>query len=66
VKTLRAFLWGSALGAIVGLILAPDREALARAQLEHERGETPEAAGAPEAATRPTVATGTQTPGTTP
>ncbi|HEX6796284.1 MAG TPA: Ada metal-binding domain-containing protein [Ktedonobacterales bacterium] len=32
-KTLRAFLWGSALGALVGLILAPQRDAIAEAQL---------------------------------
>lgn len=36
-KTLRAFLWGSALGALVGLILAPQRDTIAQAQLAEER-----------------------------
>lgn len=35
-KTLRAFLWGSALGALVGLILAPQRDTIAQAQLADE------------------------------
>lgn len=35
-KTLRAFLLGSALGALVGLILAPQRDAIAEAQLAEE------------------------------
>ncbi len=36
-KTLRAFLFGSALGALVGLILAPQRDTIAQAQLAEER-----------------------------
>lgn len=36
-KTWRAFVWGSALGALVGLILAPRRDAIERARLADER-----------------------------
>lgn len=35
-KTLRAYLLGSALGALVGLILAPQRDTIAQAQLAEE------------------------------
>ncbi len=45
-KTLRAFLLGSALGALVGLILAPQRDTIAQAQLAEERRERAGASGA--------------------
>lgn len=45
-KTLRAFLWGSALGALVGLILAPQRDAIVQAQLDAERDQGARASSA--------------------
>jgi gas vesicle protein len=33
-KTLRAFIWGSAIGAAVGLLFAPQRGDVTRAQLQ--------------------------------
>ena len=33
-KTIRAFIWGSAIGAAVGLLFAPDRGEVTRAQLQ--------------------------------
>jgi hypothetical protein len=49
VKTLRAFLWGSALGALVGLILAPQRDTIANAQLVEDRDRAARATGTPAA-----------------
>lgn len=36
-KTLRAFIWGSALGALAGLFFAPQRDTILEARLASER-----------------------------
>jgi gas vesicle protein len=38
-KTLRAFIWGSAIGAALGLLFAPQRGDITRAQLQERFGE---------------------------
>lgn len=57
-KTLRAFLLGSALGALVGLILAPQRDAIAQAQLAEEGGRN--AAAAPSTQASPATSTASE------
>lgn len=66
-KTLRAFLFGSALGALVGLFLAPQRDTIAQAQLAEERGKGQRAgaSGAQATTTTPEARTQTQ-PATAP
>jgi gas vesicle protein len=38
-KTIRAFIWGSAIGAVLGLLFAPQRGDITRAQLQERFNE---------------------------